>query len=97
MTGISLARLADAMKDQWIAGTANASYEVKGTCPADFWTSAEGTLQFDVADGTLAHISLAEDAGALKVTRFLGEGAVAGGHDRDQGREAGFCRAGNFR
>jgi hypothetical protein len=73
MAGISLARLSDTMKDQWIAGTANASYEVKGTCPADFWTSAEGTLQFDVADGTLAHISLAEDAGPLKVTQFSGK------------------------
>lgn len=79
VTGISLARLADAMKDQWIAGTANTSYEVKGTCPAEFWTLAEGTLQFDVRDGTLPHISLAEDMGALKVTRFSGKARLQAG------------------
>ena len=79
MTGISLARLADTMKDQWIAGTANASYELKGTCPADFWTSAEGTLQFEITDGTLAHISLAEDAGALKATHFAGKARLQAG------------------
>ena len=33
LTGLSLATLADAVKDQGIAGTANASYEVKGSVP----------------------------------------------------------------
>jgi hypothetical protein len=79
MAAISLARLADAMKDPWIAGTANASYELKGTCPADFWTSAEGTLQFDVTDGILTHVSLAEDAGPLRVTRLSGKARLQAG------------------
>jgi hypothetical protein len=79
LAGISLARLADSAKGQWIAGTADASYEVKGDCPADFWASADGTLQFDVTDGSLAHFSLSEDAGPLKVTRFLGKARLQAG------------------
>jgi hypothetical protein len=67
-----LARLADAMKDRWIAGTANSSYEVKGPCPSDFWTSADGTIQFDMKDGSLPHVSLSEDEG-LKITRLVGQ------------------------
>jgi hypothetical protein len=79
LAGISLARLADTMKDPWIAGEANGSYEVKGECPADFWNAAEGTLEFEIKDGTLHHISLAEDAGALKVSRFLGKAHLEAG------------------
>jgi len=79
LTGISLARLADSAKEQRVAGTANATYEMRGTCPADFWTSADGTLQFDVSNGTLAHVSLAEDAGPLKITRFSGKARLQAG------------------
>jgi len=83
LTGISLTDLADAMKDAWIAGTANTSYEVKGPCPAEFWTSfwasAEGTLQFDMRDGTLPHLSLADDADPFNVTRFVGQARLHAG------------------
>jgi AsmA family/AsmA-like C-terminal region len=78
-TGISLARLADAMKDKWIDGSANASYEVNGACPAQFWTVAEGSLQFDMRDGSLRHITLEEDAEALKVTRLTGQARLQSG------------------
>jgi hypothetical protein len=87
LTGASLTDLADAMKDAWISGTANASYEVKGACPAQpgvsfwtsFWTSSEGTLQFDMRDGSLPHISLTDDAGPVKVTRFVGQARLREG------------------
>ncbi len=79
LTGISLERLADSMKDPWIAGTATASYEGKGACPADFWTVADGTLQFDVTDASLRHVSLAEDAGPLRVARFSGKARLQAG------------------
>ncbi len=84
LTGISLARLADAMKNKWIAGTANAKYEVKIPCPAELWTatstsfwdsfstSAEGTLQFDAGDGTLARVGLEENGAPFRFTRFTG-------------------------
>jgi hypothetical protein len=73
LMGVSLARLAEAMKGEWIAGSANASYEVTGTCMEEFWKSAEGMMQFDMRDGTLPHVALAEDAEPLKVTRLAGQ------------------------
>jgi uncharacterized protein involved in outer membrane biogenesis len=79
VTGASLMEVADAMKDGWIAGTANLSYEVKSSCPAEFWTSAEGTLQFEMKDGTLPHVSLAEEVVPLKVTRFTGQARLQAG------------------
>ncbi len=79
ITAISLTDLADAMKDGWIAGIANVGYEVKGPCPAEFWTSAEGTLQFDMRAGTLPHVSLGEDAEPFKITRFVGQARLHAG------------------
>ncbi len=79
LTALSLARLAGAMKDAWIAGTANASYEVKGPCPAEFWTLAEGSLQFDMKDGSFPHVTVADDAGALKVARLTGQARLQAG------------------
>ncbi len=92
-TGISLARLADAMKNNWIAGTANAKYEVNLPCPAEvltstsfwtsFWTSlsttAEGTLQFDARDGTLPGVALGEDAAPFRFTLFAGQARLHAG------------------
>ncbi len=79
LTGISLPRLADAMKDGWIAGTLNTSYKVKGSCTAAFWPSAEGALQFEMRDGTLSHLALGEDEEAVKVTRFAGQARLDAG------------------
>jgi hypothetical protein len=79
LTAVSLAPLSDAMNDHWIAGTASANYEVKGTCAADFWKSADGTLQFEMTDGALPHLSLGEDAGTLKVTRLSGRAKLEDG------------------
>ena len=76
LTGVSLARLGDAMKD---AGTASTSYDLKGSCPADFWTSAEGSLQFDMKDGTLPHVALGENAEALKVSHLAGQARLHAG------------------
>jgi hypothetical protein len=79
LTGVSLARLADAMKDRWIAGIGDTSYEVKASCPAEFWSSAEGTLQFEMKDGALPHVALGEDAEVLKVTRLAGQARLHAG------------------
>jgi AsmA protein len=74
LNGISLAQLAGAMKDDWITGTANGTYRLTatGSSAAEFWQSIEGTLQFDMRDGALPHISLVNDAGMLRVDRFQG-------------------------
>jgi hypothetical protein len=79
LTGISLAGLAEAMKNEGIAGIANTSYEVTGPCAGEFWKSAEGTLQFDMKNGTLPHISLGEGAEPLKVSRFVGQAKLHAG------------------
>jgi hypothetical protein len=87
LTAISLASLAQTAKDGWIAGTANASYEVKGECPAKGWgafwssygTSTEGTVEFEMRDGSFAHVTLGEDAKGLKVTRLAGQARLHAG------------------
>jgi hypothetical protein len=73
VTEISLGHLA-ATKDEWIAGTANGSYQLtaSGSTADEFWQSAKGTVQFDMRDGILPYISIGEDAGPLKVGRFEG-------------------------
>jgi hypothetical protein len=79
LTGISLARFANTMKDPWAEGTASASYDLKGICAAEFWPSAEGALRFEVRDSTLPHISLGENTGALRVTRLTGQARLRAG------------------
>jgi hypothetical protein len=79
LTGVSLARLADAMKSGGIAGIANTSYDAKGPCTAGFWTLAEGALQFEIRDGSLPHVALGEDAEGLRVARFAGEARLQAG------------------
>ena len=73
-------KVAKQMGDDWIAGTANASYEVKGPCTGEFWQSAVGTLQVDVRDGALPHVLLGTDTG-VTITRFDGRGSAAGRQD----------------
>ncbi len=75
LTGVSLREMADAMHDPWISGTAGGTYQItaSGTDSAAFWESAEGGLRFDVRDGVLSHISLANDEGPLRVARWLGQ------------------------
>jgi len=79
LTGVSLERLADAMNDAWIDGTANSTYEVRGSCSAEFWQSAEGTLQIDMKDGTWPHVGLEGDAEPFKVTGFTGQALLHAG------------------
>jgi hypothetical protein len=79
LTGISLERSAPAMKDAMAGGTANASYELKGPCTAEFWSSAEGAAQFDVRDAALPHVSLAEDEEPLKIWHLSGTARLQDG------------------
>ncbi|HKI27029.1 MAG TPA: AsmA family protein [Candidatus Sulfotelmatobacter sp.] len=73
LSGLSLAQLPDSTKDRRIAGSANGSYELKGACGGEFWQSAEGVLRFEIRDGAMPHMSLAEDEGPLKIVRLSGE------------------------
>lgn len=77
--GVSLVGFANAMNDAWISGTGNANYSVSGKCPAEFWPSAEGTLNFDMEDGAFPHISLGDNADPLHVTSLSGRADLRAG------------------
>ncbi len=80
LSELSLAALADAMNEEWIAGTANATYQVRGPCPADFWQSADGTLQAEIQDGVFPHISISDSrTEPLRVTRMNGQARLHAG------------------
>jgi hypothetical protein len=81
LNGISLKQVAVAMHDAWISGTADGTYQLKasGTNSTDFWESAEGSLQFDLRDGALPHISLTGDEEPLQIARWQGLAVLQGG------------------
>jgi hypothetical protein len=79
LTGIALDNFANAMNDNWIAGTANASYKLTATCPADFWKSAEATLRVSMKDGAFPHVLMGDDAQPLRVSRLDGQAALHAG------------------
>jgi AsmA-like C-terminal region len=81
LTAISLERIADAMHDPWISGTATGTYQftASGADSTAFWRSIEGELQFDLRDGVFPHISLVSDEGPLQVTRWEGSARLRGG------------------
>lgn len=77
--GVSLAGLAAEMKDKWVTGVANASYEVTGPCPSEFWQSADGTLQVEMHNGLFPHLSVADGADPLRVAHLSGEASLRAG------------------
>ena len=77
--GISLASVATMMKNAWIAGAANGSYDLKGPCSDEFWTSAEGVVQAGVRDGVFPHVIVGEDARPLRFRRLDGRARFHGG------------------
>jgi len=79
LEAISLAQLSEAMNDDWISGTASARYriEMAGRSSAELAQSASGTVAFNMRDGALPHIELAN--GPLKVRRFAGTVSIRDG------------------
>ena len=79
-TGISLERMAAAMHDPWVSGTASGTYLIAGSGKDAkvFWQSAEGDLEFDVRNAVLAHISLGGDP-PLRVARWQGTAKLRSG------------------
>ncbi|MGA7908902.1 MAG: AsmA family protein [Candidatus Sulfotelmatobacter sp.] len=74
LTAIALTQAARIMHDRWIEGTASGTYQVSasGSSAGEFWRSAEGTVEVDMSDGLLPHVSLRNDSGPLQVQRFEG-------------------------
>ena len=79
LTGISLGNISRLMKDDWVEGSAGGSYEIEGPCAADFWQSSEGTLQVDVADGSLPHVLFRDSAETLKIRKFTAQARLHAG------------------
>jgi AsmA-like C-terminal region/AsmA family len=79
VAGLSLSALAETMKDAWVAGTADASYEIAGACSADFWQSAEGTVRVDMRDGVFAHLLIGEGDEPLRVSHLTGQARLKAG------------------
>jgi len=74
MHRVSLAQLAALMNDDWIAGTANATYQIKasGLNGPELFSSATGTVELDAHDGLLPHVALAANSEPLHINRFQG-------------------------
>ncbi len=69
---VSLDQLSASMKDDWITGSATATYRVKtsGQDATELFASAVSTLTLDARDGVLRHIALAEGTGPLQMRRL---------------------------
>ncbi|HZW80814.1 MAG TPA: AsmA family protein [Candidatus Deferrimicrobiaceae bacterium] len=74
LTEISLEQMASAMHDPWISGTGGGTYQItaSGRTSAEFWQSAVANLSFDLRDGIMSHIALANDDGPLRIGRWRG-------------------------
>jgi hypothetical protein len=70
---VSLDQLSATMNDDWITGSATASYRVKtsGLDAAQLFASAVSTLRLDARDGVLSHIALTEGTGPLQMQRLI--------------------------
>ena len=71
------------------------SYDVKGHCGADFWSSVEGTLQFEVTSGSLPNIALEDGAEPLNVTDLAGQARLHNGTIQIKDAKVN-CFDGNF-
>jgi hypothetical protein len=69
---VSLAQVAEAMHDGWITGIGNATYKfaASGSSPREMLDSATGSLQFDLREGLLPHITLAAGNPPLHIRRL---------------------------
>ena len=69
---VSLNQLSASMNDDWITGSATASYRVKtsGLDATELFASAVSTLKLEARDGLLSHIALTEGTGPLQMRRL---------------------------
>jgi len=68
----ALGQLSQAMRDDWISGTATVSYQATtlGFTATELFSNAEATLQADARDSVLAHIELGDQAGPLHLSHL---------------------------
>ncbi len=73
LDGIALDQLSESMNDDWVTGSATATYRVKtsGLDAAELFASATSALKVDARDGLLCHIGLGEGAGPLQMRHLV--------------------------
>lgn len=74
LQNIALAQVATVMGDDWIRGSADATFDLEtagGSFP-DLLATSKGSLQFVMRSGSLTHVELPESEGPLPVHRFTG-------------------------
>jgi hypothetical protein len=71
---VALAQLASAMHDNWISGTATATYHASasGSNTSEIFSSATGILQVEARDGLAPHIAFTNLDGPLQLRHFDG-------------------------
>ena len=79
LDGISLGSVSKLMKDDWVEGTASASYDIQGPCTHEFWQSLEGTLQVSATDGSLPHVFLDDSVETMKIRKFIAQAKLHDG------------------
>jgi AsmA family len=69
---IALNQLSESMGDDWITGSATATYRAKtsGLDAPELFASAISTLNIDARNGLLRHVALAEGTGPLQMRRL---------------------------
>jgi hypothetical protein len=69
---VALEQLAESMQDDWITGSATATYRVKasGIDATELFSSATSALKVDAREGLLRHLELGESAGPLQMRRL---------------------------
>jgi hypothetical protein len=72
---VDLRQLAEAMHDDWVTGTAMATYRASasGVDAAELLSSAKANLRIEMRDGLLPHIALAERNEPLRIHRLVGD------------------------
>jgi hypothetical protein len=75
LQNISLEQVGALMNDAWIAGTADGNFDLEGSGDSfhELLTHSDGSLQFVMRNGSLAHIEIPESPMPLPVHRFAGE------------------------
>ncbi len=76
----ALGQLAQIMHDNWVTGTASASYEISasGTSAADFLSSVHGVLSVEARESTLPHVVLTGSTAPVFAKRFIGKMVLRG-------------------
>lgn len=69
---VVLDQLSESMNDDWITGSATATYHVRmsGLDAAELFASASSTWKVEARDGLLRHVALADGSGPLPIHRL---------------------------